>query len=122
MQTNDFHFYHECHLLKIWRLTTQKAKAMAEQYHYDKDGRYQGKTSDQPPNDGSGCGAIILIFIILALVGKCSGGSSSSNTSSTAPQTYSEPAESTRPAPQPYEPPAAATETNPGEELEIEYK
>ena len=100
---------------------------MADQFHYDKDGRYQGKTSDKPPSDGGGCGAIILIFIIFAMIGKCSSSGSSSSTSSNPPQTYSapvEPIQNSAPAlaPQAYEPPAAAKETNPGEELEIEYK
>jgi hypothetical protein len=99
---------------------------LAEQYHYDKDGKYQGKTSDTPPSSGDGCGAIILIFIIIALIGKCSGGSSSSSSApAEAPQTYStpaEPAQHTAPAPQPYEPPSTAPESNPGEEFEFEGK
>ena len=98
---------------------------MADQFHYDKDGRYQGKTSDKPPSDGGGCGAIILIFIIFAMIGKCSSSGSSSSTSPNPPQTYSAPVEPTPqagPAPQPYEPSPDAKETNPGEQLEIEYK
>lgn len=96
---------------------------MAEKYHYDKDGKYQGKTSDTPPSSGDGCGALILIVIIIALVGKCSGGSSSSNSAPVqTPQTYSAPAEpATSIEPQPYQPPPGAIETNPGEELEIQY-
>jgi hypothetical protein len=50
---------------------------MADQYHYDKDGRYTGKTSDKPPSDGSGCGALILIAIIIFAISKCTGNDSS---------------------------------------------
>ena len=98
---------------------------MADQYHYDRNGQYQGKTSDKPPGDGGGCAAIIVILIILAAMGKCSSSGSSNSEPSGSPQTYSAPAEPPEnlvPAPQPYEPPPAATETNPGEEFEFEAK
>lgn len=99
---------------------------MAEKYHYDKDGKYQGKTSDTPPSTGDGCGALIAIVIVVALISKCSGSSSSSSTAPVeAPQTYSAPAEpaaNIEPTPQPYEPPSTAPESNPGEEFEFEGK
>lgn len=51
---------------------------MADKYHYDSEGRYTGKTSDDPPSSGSGCGCGILIIIaILAVIGGKSGGGGS---------------------------------------------
>ena len=35
---------------------------MTERYHYDKDGNYIGKTSDQPPPNG--CAGILLIIFL----------------------------------------------------------
>lgn len=87
---------------------------MADQYHYDKDGRYTGKTSDKPPSDGSGCGALILIAIIIFAIAKCTGNDSSGSDQSepavqeipqTEPETTSVPQPEYEPAPAPFSEP-----------------
>ena len=36
-------------------------RKMGTRYHYDRHGRYKGKTSDQPPGDG--CAEIIVVIV-----------------------------------------------------------
>lgn len=42
---------------------------MGTRYHYDRHGRYRGKTTDTP--DDGGWGALILVFFFFIFFGGC---------------------------------------------------
>ena len=82
---------------------------MADQYHYDSEGNYTGKTSDTPPSSGGcGCAILIIIIILIAIGSKSGGGSSSGNA-----VTDSSEQETSVPEPQPDSTPVYHPETEP---------
>ena len=43
---------------------------MGTRYHYDRNGRYKGKTTDKPHDDGTALVVVFLLFFLL-FVGGC---------------------------------------------------
>jgi hypothetical protein len=60
---------------------------MTDKYHYDSNGKYTGKSSDDPPGSPI-LGAIVLFFIVAGVISMCSSNKTGSNASK-APVTNS---------------------------------
>lgn len=43
---------------------------MATRYHYDRNGRYKGKSTDKPPGDDL-LGFVIVMFLFILFIGGC---------------------------------------------------
>lgn len=43
---------------------------MGTRYHYDRNGRYRGKTTDKP-DDGGWVGLVFVLFLFYIFIGGC---------------------------------------------------